>query len=111
MPHDPDGGEFVWINAESIGDSRLRQLPAGHHWLLHMIAMRAAEGGRRGWIPIEDGETAPDTLVRIYPPQAPEGPPSPAAAQAALDRFEHLSLIAVEPGRIRMTAPELFSYE
>jgi len=50
-------------------------------------------------------------VVRINVPSRDEPRLSPVRAQAALDRFEQLGLIAVEPGRIRMTAPELLSYE
>jgi hypothetical protein len=110
MPEDPAGGAFLFVNTESTADSRLRQLPVRQYWLLYVVAVRAAEDGRSGWVPIEDGETAADALVRISP-SVKDGPPSRATAQAALDRFEELGLVAVEPGRIQMTAPEIFSYE
>ena len=110
MPHDPEGGEFVWINAEMFGDRRIRQLSPAQFSSLTVLYTRAAEEGRSGWIPIEAGETAAETLVRITPPFR-EGPPSLATAQATLDHLEQLGPIAVEPARIRMAAPELFSYE
>jgi len=111
VPVDRDGEAYVLFNPELSRDSRMRELSTREWLLVWYLATAAAESGRSGWVPIEDGETAADTVVRINVPSRDEPRLSPVRAQAALDRFERLGLIAVEPGRIRMTAPELFSYE
>jgi hypothetical protein len=46
----------------------MRQLSAAQQALLYALAMQAADEGRAGWVPIEDGETAADALVRRYRP-------------------------------------------
>lgn len=110
MPQDEEGREYVWLNAESIHDSRLRQLGNDQYWFAICLFIAAGREGRRGWLPIAEGETAADALAAAIPPSR-DGRVTPVRPQAALDRFEQLGFVSIEPGRICVTAPELVSYD
>jgi len=72
VPVDRDGEAYVLFNPELSRDSRMRQLSTREWLLVWYLATAAAESGRSGWVPIEDGETAADTVVRIDVPSCDE---------------------------------------